>query len=88
MGKSCDGVQAVQLAEGRSNSRRGRHAAKIARMMDEYLSEIYVREDVVINDDGQLASWGVDPEIFTLFYNGWKSVVVSKNGVLITFGES
>lgn len=85
MGKSCDGMQTVQFAEGRSNSCGGRNAAKIARLIEDYLSEIYVRENVVIRDSRGLARWGVDPEVFDLVYRGWKRIVVSETGVLIDF---
>lgn len=85
MGKSCDGMQTVQFAERRSNSCGGRNAAKIARLIEQYLSEIYVRNDVIIHNDRELARWGVDPEVFGLVYAGWKRIVVSETGVLIDF---
>lgn len=85
MGQSCDSVQAVQFAEGRSYSSGSRNAAKIARLIEDYLSEIYVRENVVIRDSRGLARWGVDPEVFDLVYGGWKRIVVSETGVLIEF---
>ena len=87
MGKSCDGMQTVQFAERRSYASRSRDRATLARLIEDYLSEIYIREEVVIHDDRGLARWGVDPEVFDLVYRGWKRIVVGETGVLIAFDE-
>lgn len=87
MGKFSDGVQTVQLAEGGSNSRGSGYAATLSRLIEGYLSEIYIREDVVIHDDRELAHWGVDPEIFNLVYDEWSHITVSESGVLIRFAS-
>ena len=56
-------------------------------MIENYLSEIYIRDDVVISDVRGLARWGVDPEVFNLVYRGWKRIVVGEDGVLIVFND-
>jgi len=85
MGKFSNSMQIMQFAKRGSYSRGSWIRAALARSIDEYLSEIYVGKDVVIDNNADLAGWGVDPEIFSLIYRGWNRIVVSESGVLVTF---
>lgn len=76
----------MQLEKGRPDARRSEYAAALERFLTTYLDEIYVGKPVVIKSEKELARWGVDPEIFNLFYKEWKTVVVDESGVLVSCG--
>lgn len=85
MGQFSDRLQTMQLDEGRQNSRRSRYASALTRLVERYLSEIYVYKEIEIKNDRELARWGVDPLVFGLLYKGWKKVVVRENGTTVYF---
>lgn len=86
MGKLSDSVQAMQLDQGRQDSRRSRYASALTRLVEQYLSEIYISKEIIIEGDGDLARWGVDPAVFNLLYKGWKRIEVRESGVFVYFG--
>lgn len=86
MGKLSNSVQNLQLHKGRQDSRGSRNEtlAKLERMVNNYLMDLYIMNEIVLKRE-DLARYGLDALIIDLIYCGFSEIVVGENCVTVRY---